>query len=180
MAYFSENMVARANERIANYSKKRTPTLLILQSLCLFLTDVMNRRGSILYVCKDDVDSAYEDVIFKHYRKLPILYGFSADDHDVTSEITHISIDSKWHAVKDDAVIEDDFRYAFAHANDMLYELDLSLVETEDDVPCDYIMSSHRWEPEEPYEEYCYVVNQSNWKYIAAMTYKCICAITSN
>lgn len=30
------------------------------------------------------------------------------------------------------------------------------------------------------YKQYCFVVDESNWKYVAAAAYKCICNLVSN
>lgn len=156
MAYYSEGMLDRAKSHIERYGSTHE-SLIPLYNL---LAKVMRRRGGVTYIDSVCVPVAHRSKIFGKYKEHSVRFGV-----DEEFETNHISIDEKWHDLCQNSDMADDFVCALA---EIFFMDHTGFLPTKDNVEFDYVVNG----------DHCYIVNSSNWKYVATMVYKCIHKIT--
>lgn len=116
--WFSSNMVALADAHIKRcVLNKKDESMRNARQLCRFLVDVMNRKGSILYVCEGDVPVEYENVIFKSSKRYEVGFGISKDDYDdCVDAIRHIKLRGKWYNLTANSTMRSNFAIAAENA----------------------------------------------------------------
>lgn len=176
--WFSSNMVALADAHIKRcVLDKEDESLCNALQLRRFLVDVMKRKGSILYVCEGDVPVEYENVIFKGCKRYKVGFGISRDDYeDCMDVISCIKFCGKWHDITTNSTMRRDFAVAAENAFNDADRFDFDVVGI-DNLPC--VALCYRDTVRE-YKQYCFAVDKSNWKYVAAAAYKCIRDLVSN
>ena len=176
MTYFSENMLERADYHIGRLATEHR-TLMTLRTL---LAKVVERRGNLTYIDRRYVPLAYEQLIFGRYAKHPLQFGVTAPV-DEQLEVNHVHVDGKWYDLRCDSSMAADFTAAVAELLVVDHTPmfgDISQFDYES-IPFDYAVDNV-FRDGVHVDEYCYLVDSSNWKYIAAVVYKIIHGITCN
>lgn len=160
MVYYSEGMLDRAKDHIERYGSTHKS----LTPLYNLLTKVVRRRGGMTYIDSVCVPVAHRSKIFGKYKEHSVRFGTELSMNGELS-VNHISIDERWHDLSQNSDMADDFVFALAEISFMDHA---GFLLTKDNVEFDYVVNG----------EHCYIVNLSNWKYVAAMVYRCIHEIT--
>lgn len=149
-------------------------------NLCDFLELVMGTQGSPMYLTCNEVsaydENAISDIINK---KLNVMYGLTINEE--YNGVTHISIDGIWYDLDQNDLISDDFEMAVDLVQSSI-DCKRLVTRIVDNQPFSHIAWNNAkiCNVDTVYKEYCYLIDESNWKDIATSTCTRIVTLASN